>query len=102
MPISYTWSTQADHHLLALRAAGLSWRLVAGELRVGRNAAIERARRLGLPPRTRLLPPPPQLKPQPVERCDRPALAAGHPITWGAITDGTPLEGERYPFPVFL
>lgn len=32
---------------------------------------------------------------------DRPALAAGHPVTWGAITDGTVLDKEPYPFPVF-
>ncbi len=32
---------------------------------------------------------------------DRPALAAGHPVTWGAITDGTVLQAEPYPFPVF-
>ena len=33
---------------------------------------------------------------------DRPALPAGHPITWGAITDGTVLDCAKYPFPVFL
>ncbi len=33
---------------------------------------------------------------------DRPALPAGHPITWGAITDGTVLDCAEYPFPVFL
>ena len=33
---------------------------------------------------------------------DRPALPAGHPITWGAITDGTVLDCAAYPFPVFL
>lgn len=34
-------------------------------------------------------------------RYDRPALPAGHPDTWGAITRGTVLEGSAYPFPVF-
>lgn len=33
---------------------------------------------------------------------DRPALPAGHPVTWGAITDGTVLEHAIYPFPVFV
>ena len=33
---------------------------------------------------------------------DRPALPAGHPVTWGAITDGTVLDSALYPFPVFL
>lgn len=27
---------------------------------------------------------------------DRPALPAGHPVTWGAITDGTLLDGAKY------
>lgn len=33
---------------------------------------------------------------------DRPALPAGHPITWGAITEGTVLDSAVYPFPVFV
>lgn len=32
---------------------------------------------------------------------DRPALPAGHPVSWGAITDGTVLDHATYPFPVF-
>lgn len=32
---------------------------------------------------------------------DRPALPAGHPVTWGALVRGTTLEGQGYPFPVF-
>src|ERR1700733_2075124 len=100
MPISYAWSTQADRHLLSLRAAGRPWREIATELRVGRNTAIDRARRLGVRPMTHLPPPSPP-RPQP-ERSDRPPLAAGHPITWRAITDGTSLDGARYPYPVFL
>jgi hypothetical protein len=33
---------------------------------------------------------------------DRPALPAGHPVTWGAITEGTVLDHATYPFPVFV
>lgn len=33
---------------------------------------------------------------------DRPALPAGHPVTWGAITGGTMLDGAVYPYPVFV
>lgn len=33
---------------------------------------------------------------------DRPALPAGHPVTWGAITRGTVLDGAAYPYPVFV
>ena len=32
---------------------------------------------------------------------DRPALPAGHPVSWGAITDGTVLDEAVYPYPVF-
>jgi hypothetical protein len=32
---------------------------------------------------------------------ERPPLPAGHPASWGAITQGTLLEGAPYPFPVF-
>lgn len=32
---------------------------------------------------------------------DRPAMPAGHPVTWGLLTVGTVLEGTPYPFPVF-
>jgi hypothetical protein len=39
---------------------------------------------------------------EPVEARDRPARPAGHPHTWGMITAGTVLEGEKYPYPVFL
>lgn len=34
-------------------------------------------------------------------RFDRPALPAGHPISWGELTRGTVLEGSPYPHPVF-
>jgi hypothetical protein len=35
-------------------------------------------------------------------RDDRPALPAGHPESWGAITRGTVLDGASYPHPVFV
>ncbi len=104
MPISHTWSPLADRHLLHMRAAGLPWRVIAAELQVGRNAAIERARRLGVRVQTRMMPAPrptPEPAPAPA-RNDRAPLPAGHPITWCAITDGTPLDGSPYPHPVFL
>lgn len=33
---------------------------------------------------------------------ERPTLPAGHPISWGLLTDGTALDGSEYPHPVFL
>ena len=32
---------------------------------------------------------------------ERPALPAGHPISWGLITRNTLLEDAEYPYPVF-
>ena len=98
MPTPIAWTNHADANLLRLRAAGLPWQAVAHHLSVGRNAVIERARRLGLPPMTRIQP-----APRPVlERNDRPPLAAGHPTSWRAITNDTCLQDEPYPYPVFL
>ncbi len=84
--------------ILTFRAAGLPWHAVASHLGVGRNSVIERARRLGLPPLTRIPTPP---RPA-IERVDRPALPPGHPLSWQAITNNSALEGTPYPFPVFL
>lgn len=98
MPAQIVWTEAVDTRLLQGRAEGLSWQAIANEVRVGRNAAIERARRLGLAPATRVQPAPSPA----VERIDRPALPPGHPLCWQAITAGTALAGEPYPFPVFL
>ena len=98
MPAPIVWTTEIDARLLQARADGLPWQSIAAELQVGRNAAIERARRLGLAPSTRI-----QARPSPVvERIDRPALPPGHPLSWQTITAGTALAGEPYPYPVFL
>ena len=98
MTTAIAWSPQADALILQLRAAGCPWRTLASELRVGRNSIIERARRLGLPPVSRSYAPPnPAL-----ERTERLPLPSGHPLSWQAITTNSLLEGEPYPYPVFL
>ncbi len=33
---------------------------------------------------------------------ERPTLPAGHPLSWGLLTDGTALDGSEYPYPVFF
>lgn len=33
---------------------------------------------------------------------DRPALSAGHPISWELLTAGTVIDGAKYPHPVYL
>ncbi len=98
MSHSHIWTAARDAHLLELRANGLPWHRIAIELLVGRNAAIERARRLGVQPVNRIQPVP---RPERA-RIDRATLPPGHPESWRAITDGTLLAGAAYPFPVFL
>jgi hypothetical protein len=94
MAQSIVWTPLADLTVLRMRGEGTAWPIIARQLQVGRSAVIERARSLGIPSKTRM----PSAEPTPpVPRIDRPPLPAGHPLTWGAITDGIP-----YPHPVFL
>jgi hypothetical protein len=85
-----------DARLKELRGAGLTWDGIAAEMGLGRNTVLERGRRIGarrmVQPRTSTL----------EEPRDRPPRQAGHPLTWELINHGTVLEGEAYPYPVFL
>lgn len=92
------WSAHADQQLRQMRDHGQTWHVIASQLKAGRSAVIERARRLGIPP----TPSPPSCPaPRPC-RADRACMPPGHPLTWAAITAGTILDGEPYPYPVFL
>jgi hypothetical protein len=90
------WTPELDMRLAALRASGMTWDGIAAEMGLGRNTVLERGRRIGA-----------RRKPQPrpslaEEARDRPPRQAGHPLTWELINRGTVLEGEAYPYPVFL
>ena len=90
------WTECLDGKLLSLRAAGLPWDSIAMEMEMSRSSVRERGRRLGafcMPVRR------PGLAP---EARDRPARCPGHPDCWRLLTDGTVLEGQPYPYPVFL
>ena len=97
MPVKMEWSTAQDAELRRLRAASVTWDGGAARMGIGRNTGIERARRIGIPKRGVVQPPSPPV----IEAIDRRPRPAGHPDSWGAITRGTVLEGEAYPFPVF-
>jgi hypothetical protein len=90
------WTEALDEQLRILREARLTWDRVAVEMGLGRNTVLERARRIGARTKRRSLPV------EATEARDRPARPAGHPQTWGMLTAGTVLEGEAYPYPVFL
>ena len=90
------WTPELDETLRNLRSAGVTWDGIANAMSLGRNTVLERGRKIG----ARRLPP---VQPQIAEEArDRPPRQAGHPATWTIITAGTLLEGEAYPYPVFL
>ena len=92
-----------DGHVLAGRALGAPWRVIAAELRVGRNAVIERSRRLGVAAR-RLAAPvataPAAMAPaaEPHDLSDRRLpLPPGDPASWGALAALTPSIEPGWP-----
>ena len=92
MPKKLTWTNAQDTQIKRLRAEGASWDTIAISLGVTRWTIIERGRRIG----ARL--PSPDFAP-PGEDPARPPMAAGDHRSWGAITQGTVLEGVAYPIP---
>ena len=90
------WTPELDDRLRGLRGGGMTWDGIAAAMGLGRNTVLERGRKIGA---RRLRAPVPSA---PEEARDRPARQAGHPETWGLLTAGTLLEGEAYPYPVFL
>jgi hypothetical protein len=90
------WTTALDEQLRTLRHAGVTWDGIASAMALGRNTVLERGRKIG----ARRGPP---VRPVVAEEArDRAPRQAGHPATWSLLTSGTILEGEAYPYPVFL
>jgi hypothetical protein len=89
------WTPELDGRLRGLRLQGVTWDGIASAMGLGRNCVLERGRKIG----ARGAPPPP---PAAEEARDRPPRQAGHPQTWALLTAGTVLDGEPYPYPVFL
>ena len=95
MRAGVVWTAALDAKLLGLRASGAAWGDIAREFETGRYTVVERGRRLGARKT-------PRARPVVLEDRDRPPRPAGHPDSWGLITAGTVLEGQAYPYPVFL
>jgi hypothetical protein len=92
MPPKTVWTDPKDDEIRRLRLEGATWDAVAASLGLSRWTVIERARRLGVRLRqARFAPPALDL--------DRPCLPPGDPMSWGAITRGTVLDGVPYPLP---
>jgi hypothetical protein len=100
MPIRIDWTEQRDEEILRLRGEGASWDRIAAVLGVGRNAAIDRGRRLGahLPDGDRARPITAACADE-LDDPNRPPLPAGHPLAWSILTDGTLLAGTSFRAP---
>jgi hypothetical protein len=90
------WTPTLDARIRELRGVGMTWDRIAETMGLGRNTVLERGRKIGA---SRMARPRVEVEEEPR---DRPARQAGHPDTWHLITIGTVLEGEPYPYPVFL
>ena len=90
MPVKRLWTATEDRQIANARAARHSWDIISAALGFSRSSVIERARALGIP---RLTPVPAD----PESEADREPLAAGDPLAWAVLTEGTLLEGTDYP-----
>ncbi len=86
MPLAREWTAAADGVICAMRGEGATWASIGLRLGLSRNTVIERGRRLRAeaPPRIVTV----------VAEADavsddpgRGPLRAGHPLTWGLLTD---------------
>jgi hypothetical protein len=89
MPKKISWTEAQDLRIRRLRAEGSSWDEISDALGHSRWTVIERARRIGARP------PPAGFPPQPDDPGREP-LPAGSAASWGAITEGTTLQGVPY------
>lgn len=94
-----TWTPQADARLSRMRIEGASIRTVAAAFGLSRSTVAERATRIGLQIPPKALPKQREQHVDPGTDLARDPLPAGHPISWGLITQGTSLEGEAYAAP---
>ncbi len=85
MPHARVWTQAADTVICDMRSGGFSWAEIGRVLSLSRNTVIERGRRLRAqaPPRVCAPVAPVAVSDDP----NRPPLAAGHPLTWGLLTD---------------
>lgn len=114
MPLPIIWNKKLDDALCRLRREGRSWDAIAGTFGMSRNTALTRGGRLGLcqpkpgAPRLPGIAPdyaPRAVHPSTKKPCDeerlslsgRPPMAAGDPVAWAVLTEGTLLGGIRYP-----
>jgi hypothetical protein len=98
MPAAIDWSEEMTAELLRLRRLGLSAKEVSERLGISAHACWGQLARVGdpakeIPPQ----PPPPGAVEGPERNSWGNAMRPGHPVSWGALTSGTVLDGLPYP-----
>lgn len=85
MPLARKWTEAADDTIRAMRGGGFSWAQIGRVLSLSRNTVIERGRRLHAeaPPRLKVV----ARETPAFDDPNRPPLPAGHPLTWGLLTE---------------
>lgn len=98
MPPARRWTEEADQAIRQMRGNGQTWSAIGLCLGLSRNTVIERGRRLcALAPKRILMAPVARIV---SDDPNRGALPAGHPLTWGLLSDQpfpTP-DGQRGDF----
>jgi hypothetical protein len=88
MPQALVWTQKQDDRIRRRRSEGATWMQIGVEMGMSRNTIIERGRRLGAKAGQVSREPPPKREEEPVsEDPNRLPLRAGHPLTWGVISD---------------
>ena len=84
MPQARCWTATADKVIKTMRADGQTWAAIGRSLGLSRNTVIERGRRLcAHAPKREVIATPKPVSDDP----NRAPLPAGHPLTWGLLTD---------------
>lgn len=92
MPQARQWTAEADKVIFDMRGVGETWAAIGLRLGLSRNTVIERGRRLRAEAPVKLA----VVKEYDVlEDPHRAALPAGHPLTWGLLSDEPYPAGEQ-------
>ncbi len=85
MPLARDWTETADSVICGMRGEGATWAAIGRTLGLSRNTVIERGRRLRAvaPVRVVVVVDADAVSDDP----GRGPLRAGHPLTWGLLTD---------------
>jgi hypothetical protein len=92
MPQARQWTAAADRVICDMRGAGETWAAIGQRLGLSRNTVIERGRRLRAeaPARAAVM-----KEYDMLEDPNRRPLPAGHPLSWGLLSDEPYPKGDE-------